>query len=49
MIVNHFPIKEKNTSEKILNINISCLEQKEEGLAIEEDTLDEKDRSDVYL
>ena len=25
MIVNHFPIKEKNTSEKILNINISCL------------------------
>ena len=49
MIVNHFPIKEKNTSEKILNINISCLEQKEEGLAIEEDTLDEKKTEATYI
>ena len=49
MIVNHFPIKEKNTGEKILNINISCLEQKEEGLAIEEDTLDEKKTEATYI
>ena len=49
MIINHFNIKENSSGEKILNINISCLEQKEEGLSIGEDTLDDKRTEAAYI
>ena len=49
MMVNHFDLKEESTGEKILNINTSCLEQKEEGASIEEDTLEEKKTEVTYV
>lgn len=49
MMVNHFDLKEESTGEKILNINMSCLEQKEEGASIEEDTLEEKKTEVTYV
>ena len=48
VIVNHFDLKE-DEGEKILNINTSCLGQKEEDSSIEEDTLDEKKTEVTYI
>lgn len=49
VMINHFNLKEQETGEKILNINTSCLSQKEEGLSIEEDTLEEQKTEVTYV
>ena len=53
MMIHHFDLKkqneEQNIGEKILNINMSCLEQKDEGVSLEEDTLDEKKTEVTYV
>ena len=49
VMVNHFDLKEENAGEKILNINTSCLGQKEENSSIEEDTLEEKKTEVTYV
>lgn len=47
VMINHFALEE--TGERILNINRSCLEQEGEGLAIEEDTLEENKTEVSYV
>lgn len=49
MMINHFDLKEQNAGEKILNINISCLEEKDESAALEEDALDKKKTEVTYI
>ena len=49
MMINHFDLKEQNAGEKILNINISCLEEKDESSALEEDALDKKKTEVTYI
>lgn len=49
MMINHFTLDEKGSGTKILNINTSCLQEKGEGLSIEEDTLDEKKTEVTYI
>lgn len=48
VMINHFALKE-NIGEQIFNINSSCLEQEGEGLAIEDDTLEEKKTEVTYV
>ena len=47
VMINHFALEE--TGERILNINMSCLEQEGERLAIEEDTLEENKTEVSYV
>lgn len=48
VMINHFTLEEE-TGEHILNINMSCLKQEGEGLAIEEDTLEENKTEVSYV
>ena len=48
VMINHFSVKQ-NMGEQIFNINSSCLEQKGEDLAIEEDTLEENKTEVTYV
>ena len=48
VMINHFALEEE-TGERILNINMSCLKQEGEGLAIEEDTLEENKTEVSYV
>lgn len=48
VMINHFDLKE-NTGNQIFNINSSCLKEKGEGLAIEEDTLEENKTEVTYV
>ncbi len=48
VMINHFSVKQ-NVGEQIFNINGSCLEQKGENLAIEEDTLEENKTEVTYV
>lgn len=49
MMINHFDLKAQKVGEKILNINVSCLEEKDGGIALEEDALDEKKTEATYI
>ena len=48
VMINHFALEEE-TGKRILNINMSCLKQEGEGLAIEEDTLEENKTEVSYV
>ena len=48
VMINHFTLEEE-TGDHILNINMSCLKQEGEGLAIEEDTLEENKTEVSYV
>ena len=48
VMINHFTLEEE-TGDHILNINMSCLKQEGEGLAIEEDTLEENRTEVSYV
>ena len=48
VMINHFALEEE-TGKRILNINMSCLKQEGEGLAIEEDTLEENKPEVSYV
>ena len=48
VMINHFSVKQ-NMGKQIFNINSSCLEQKGEDLAIEEDTLEENKTEVTYV
>ena len=48
VMINHFTLEEE-TGEHILNINMSCLKQEGEGLAIEEDTLEDNKTEVSYV
>lgn len=48
VMINHFTLEEE-TGDYILNINMSCLKQEGEGLAIEEDTLEENKTEVSYV
>lgn len=48
MMIDHFQLDTVQKDSNILNINTSCIGEKEEGLSIEEDTLDENKTEVTY-